>query len=88
MSLQDASDSILRTSVDLMKENRFILKKKKKGKQQTIFRKKASTDADYADNLAHLANTPAQAESLLHNLEQLATGIGLRKLKYNRVHII
>ena len=36
------------------------------------------TDADYADDLALLTNTPAQAESLLHNLKQAAGGIGLR----------
>ena len=35
----------------------------------------AITDANYADDIALLANTPAQAEILLHNLEQAATGI-------------
>ena len=34
------------------------------------------TDADYADDLAPLANTPAQAKSLQHSLEQAAGGIG------------
>ena len=34
------------------------------------------TDADNVDNLVLLANTPAQAKSLLHNLEQAAGGIG------------
>ena len=34
------------------------------------------TDADYADGIALLANTPTQAESLLHSLEQAAGGIG------------
>ena len=29
------------------------------------------TDADYADDLALLANTPAQAESLLHSQVQV-----------------
>ena len=29
------------------------------------------TNADYADNLALLANTPAQAKSLLHKLKSL-----------------
>ena len=33
------------------------------------------TEADYADVLAFLANTPAQAESLLHSLEQPAGSI-------------
>ena len=35
------------------------------------------TDADYANDLVLLANTPAQAESLLHSLEQAGGGIGL-----------
>ena len=38
---------------------------------------KSITDADYADDLALLPNTPTQAESSLHNLEQAAGGIGL-----------
>ena len=32
------------------------------------------TDADYRDDLELLANTQAQAESLLHSLEQAAGG--------------
>ena len=35
------------------------------------------TDANYADDLALLANTPNQAETLLHNLERAAVGISL-----------
>ena len=35
------------------------------------------TDADYADDIAILANTPDQAETLLHSLERAAAGIGL-----------
>ena len=38
---------------------------------------KTNTDADYADDIALLANTPNQAETLLHSLERAATGIGL-----------
>ena len=34
-------------------------------------------DADYADDLAFLANTLAKAGSLLHSLEQAPRGIGL-----------
>ena len=34
------------------------------------------TDADYTDDLVLLANIAAQAESILHNLEQAAEGIG------------
>ena len=36
-----------------------------------------STNAEYADNIAILANTPNQAETLLHSLERAAAGIGL-----------
>ena len=35
------------------------------------------TDADYAADIALLANTPAQAETLLHSLERATAGIGL-----------
>ena len=35
------------------------------------------TDTDNADDIAFLANTPAQAESLLHSLEQTAGVIDL-----------
>ena len=35
------------------------------------------TDANYADGIAPLANTPIQVESLLRSLEQAAEGIGL-----------
>ena len=35
------------------------------------------TDTDNADDLVLLTNTPAQAKSLLHNLEQAAGGIDL-----------
>ena len=37
---------------------------------------KTITDADYADDIAILANTPNQAETLLHSLEWAAEGIG------------
>ena len=38
---------------------------------------KTITDADYADDIVLLANTPNQAETLLHNLERATAGIGL-----------
>ena len=47
---------------------------------------KTITDVDYADDIAILANTPKQAETLLHSLERAAIGIGLhvnaRKTEY------
>ena len=41
-------------------------------------REKTITDADYADDIALLANIPNQAETLLHSLERAVAGIGLR----------
>ena len=66
-------DYVLRTSIDKIRENGFELtmKRSKRYPAKTI------TDADYADDLALLANTPNQAETLLHSLERAATGIGL-----------
>ena len=51
---------------------KFIRISKKKKKAVEII-----TDADYPDDLALCVNTSTQAESLLHNLEQAARGIGL-----------
>ena len=66
-------DYVLRTSIDKIRENGFELMKKRSWKYPT----KTITDADYADDIAILANTPDQAETLLHSLEQAAAGIGL-----------
>ena len=38
---------------------------------------KTITDADYADDIALLANVPAKADTLLHSLERATAGIGL-----------
>ena len=38
---------------------------------------KTVTDADYVDDIAILANAPAQAKTLMHSLERAAAGIGL-----------
>ena len=64
---------MLRTSIDKIKENSFELTKKRSRRYpaQTI------NDADYADDIALLANKPAQAETLLHSLERAAASIGL-----------
>ena len=64
-------DYVHRTSIDKTRENGFELTKKR-GRRYP-----AKTDADYADDIALLANTPNQAETLLHSLERTATGIGL-----------
>ena len=66
-------DYVLRTSINKIRENGFELTKKR-SKRYPL---KTITDADYADDLALLANTPNQAETLLHSLERAAAGIGL-----------
>ena len=63
---------MLRTSVDKIRENGFELTKKRSRRYPA----KTITDADYADDIAILANTPKQAETLLHSLERAAAGIG------------
>ncbi len=55
-----------------MKENGFTLAKKS-GRYLT----QSITDTDNADDIGLLANTPTQAESLLHCLEWAAGDIGL-----------
>ena len=49
--------------------------KKNKSPTETAHPVKTITDADYADDIALLANTPNQAETLLHNFEWAAAGI-------------
>ena len=66
-------DYVLRTSIDKIRENGFELTKKRSRRYPA----KTITDADYTDDIAILANTPNQAETLLHSLERPATGIGL-----------
>ena len=66
-------DYVLRTSIDKIRENGFELKKKRRRRYPT----KTITDADFADHIAILANTPNQAETLLHSLERATAGIGL-----------
>ena len=66
-------DYVLRTSIDIMKDNGFKLAKERSRRYpaQTI------TDADSTDDILLLANTLTQAETLLHCLEWAAAGIGL-----------
>ena len=66
-------DYVLRTSIDNIRENGFVLTKKRSRRYPA----KTITDADYADDIALLANTPNKAETLLHSLERAAAGIGL-----------
>ena len=66
-------DYVLRTLIDNIRENGFMLTKKRSRRYPA----KTITDTDYADDKALLANTPNQAETLLHSLEWAATGTGL-----------
>ena len=72
-------DYVLRTSIDKIRENGFELTLKRSRRHPT----KTITDAD---DIAILANTPNQAETLLYSLERAAAGIGLqvnaRKTEY------
>ena len=71
-------DYVLWTSIDKIKENGFELTKKRSRRYPA----KTITDADYTNDVAILANTPVQAETLLHSLEQAAAGIGLHVNTY------
>ena len=74
MSISPARMSnVLRTWIGKIRENGFELKKKRSRRYPA----KTITDAAYAEDIALLANTPYQAETLLHSLERAAAGIGL-----------
>ena len=68
-------DYVLRTSIDLMKENGFKLAKERSGQypSQTI------KVTEYIHDIVLQANTPSHAESLLYSLELAAGG--------QRVHV-
>ena len=63
---------LLQTSIDLIKENGFTLKKTSRQ-----YPAETMTEADYTNDLALLTNTTDQAKSLWHNLEQAEGGNGL-----------
>ena len=56
-----------------MKDNGFKLAKER----TRTYLAQTIRDADYADDIVPLANTPAQVESQLHSLKQADGGIGL-----------
>ena len=62
-----------RTSIDLMNEHGLTLAKARSRR----YLARTFTDADYVDDIALLADTPAQAEFLLHSLERTASDKGL-----------
>ena len=57
---------VLRTSIEKVRENGFELTKKRSRRYPA----KTITDADYADDIAILVNTPTKAETLLYSLER------------------
>ena len=65
-------DNVLRTSIDIMKENGSELEKERNRR----YTAQIIMDADYADDIALKANSPAQTKSLQHRLERAACGIG------------
>ena len=66
-------DYVLRTSIDKIRENGFELTKKRNRRYPA----KTITEANYADDIAPLANTPNQPKTLLHSLERTPAGISL-----------
>ena len=66
-------DYVLRTSIDKIRENGYKLTKKR----SRIYPAETITDAHYADDIAILANTPNQAETLQYSLERATECIGL-----------
>ena len=66
-------DYVLQTSIDIMKEDSFTLKKKQEAND--IQHKLLRTETMQKTVL--LANTPTQAEFLLHSMDQAAGYIGL-----------
>ena len=64
---------VLRTSINKMKDNGFKLTMERSRRYPAY----TITDTDYADDIGPLTNTPAQAKTQLHSLEEAAAGIGL-----------
>ena len=76
---------VLRTSIDLMKENGYKLAKERSRK----YLAQIIMDADCAYDIVLLANSPTQAESLQLSMEWAAGGIGLHvnaDKKYMRIN--
>ena len=64
---------LIRISINKIRENGFELTEKRSRR----YLAKTTTDAEYAEDIALLANTPNQAETLLHSLERATAGNGL-----------
>ena len=76
-------DYILRMVIDLMEKKTLCAKKHK----ELRISSRNYFWSDSADDLVLLANTHAQAESLLHSLEQAERGIGLYMKSDNQVQV-
>ena len=61
-------------NINWANERKWFYTKKVRSRQCTAL---TIMDTDYMDDIAHLATTPTQAESLLHSLKQAACNIGL-----------
>ena len=61
-------------NIDRSNERKWFYTKKGKSRHYPA---ETITDSDYADDIALLANTPAQAKSLLHSLDQATGGNSL-----------
>ena len=70
-------DYVVRMSIDLIKENCFSLKTKKKEARIRLYLGETKTFVDDANDTALLVNTTTESESLLQSLEQAGGGIGL-----------
>ena len=64
---------MFRKSIDKIKDNSFKLANERSRRYLT----QIIMDKGYADDIALLGNSYAQAETLLHSLERAAAGIGL-----------
>ena len=75
--LHTSSSSVKTTCLELwlIKSERTASSWQRKEAEGTP--QKTIADADYADDIVILANTPNQAETLLHSLERAAAGLGL-----------
>ena len=67
---------VLRSSIDLIKENSLIHRKKKKARSRRYLTE-SKRDTDSSDNVALLTNTFALPEYLFHSLEQAAGDINV-----------
>ena len=73
-------DHVLQTSINVIKE--IVFTRSRRYPARTV------TDADYPDDIVILANTPAQADSLLLSQEKAAGGVGLHVNAYKTEYML